>query len=275
MVAKNNSRNIDIQIGILVAVVAAILIPLNIYRNKVGKNVSLAVTVILVIVAGVIIYEMVTRNDDIQELAEDVGDDLNKQFENFDVHDHSEEEHQEEHQEEHHQEDHHQEEFQSGMSQEEHHQEDDFQEDFQSGMSQDPSNLPMIPDDVPLINSQSPSVPDSVSSMPQNNLPLSSSELLPSPDSASNSNCAWNVATTSEPPVIQEIEGRIGMIGQTLRNANRDLRAAPPIAKQDICPWMNSTIEPDVSRRPLDHCDTSAPIQELDGHSGDDNYATL
>ena len=83
MVAKN-SRNIDIQIGILVAVVAAILIPLNIYRNKVGKNTSLAITVILIIVAGVVIYEMVTRHEDVQQLANTVETKLVQDFEHFD-----------------------------------------------------------------------------------------------------------------------------------------------------------------------------------------------
>ena len=64
------------------------------------------------------------------------------------------------------------------------------------------------------------------------------------------------------------------MTTQTNRNANRDLRCSIPIPKEDICPWMNSTIEPDVSRRPLDDCNTSDVTLELEGPSGD-NYATL
>ena len=41
-------------------------------------------------------------------------------------------------------------------------------------------------------------------------------------------------------------------VGQTLRNANLQLRSDPVISKKDIGPWMNSTIEPDVARTPLE-----------------------
>jgi len=41
-------------------------------------------------------------------------------------------------------------------------------------------------------------------------------------------------------------------IGQTLRNANLQLRSDPIIAKQDVGPWNHSTIEPDLGRVPLE-----------------------
>jgi len=41
-------------------------------------------------------------------------------------------------------------------------------------------------------------------------------------------------------------------IGQTLRNANLQLRSDPVIAKQSIGPWNQSTIEPDLGRVPLE-----------------------
>lgn len=41
-------------------------------------------------------------------------------------------------------------------------------------------------------------------------------------------------------------------IGQTLRNANLQLRSDPIIPKVDIGPWQNSTIEPDLARTPLE-----------------------
>jgi hypothetical protein len=41
-------------------------------------------------------------------------------------------------------------------------------------------------------------------------------------------------------------------IGQTLRNANLQLRSDPVIQKQDIGPWNQSTIEPDLGRVPLE-----------------------
>jgi hypothetical protein len=41
-------------------------------------------------------------------------------------------------------------------------------------------------------------------------------------------------------------------IGQTLRNANLQLRSDPVIPKQIVSPWNQSTIEGDISRTPLE-----------------------
>lgn len=41
-------------------------------------------------------------------------------------------------------------------------------------------------------------------------------------------------------------------IGQTLKNPNYQLRSDPIIEKKDIGPWMQSTIEPDFGRVPLE-----------------------
>ncbi len=44
----------------------------------------------------------------------------------------------------------------------------------------------------------------------------------------------------------------VNTIGQSLRNSNLQLRAEPPNPQSQVSPWQNSTIEPDLSRRPLD-----------------------
>ncbi len=44
----------------------------------------------------------------------------------------------------------------------------------------------------------------------------------------------------------------INTVGQTLRNANLQLRSEPPCPQIRVSPWMTSTIEPDVSRRPFE-----------------------
>ena len=44
----------------------------------------------------------------------------------------------------------------------------------------------------------------------------------------------------------------VNTIGQSLRNANWDIRAAPPNPQQVVSPWLNTTISPDLQRRPLD-----------------------
>ena len=43
----------------------------------------------------------------------------------------------------------------------------------------------------------------------------------------------------------------VNTIGQSLRNANRGLRAEPPNPRTQVSPWMNSTIDQDLARRPL------------------------
>jgi hypothetical protein len=55
-------------------------------------------------------------------------------------------------------------------------------------------------------------------------------------------------------PVLLQAGYHIGLdtIGQTLRNANLQLRSDPIIQKQDIGPWNQSTIEPDLARVPLE-----------------------
>lgn len=44
----------------------------------------------------------------------------------------------------------------------------------------------------------------------------------------------------------------INSIGSTLRNPNLQLRSEPPNPRERVGPWMQSTIEPDLNRRPLE-----------------------
>lgn len=44
----------------------------------------------------------------------------------------------------------------------------------------------------------------------------------------------------------------VNTIGQSLRNSNLQLRAEPPNPQVQVGPWMQSTIEPDLQRRPLE-----------------------
>lgn len=41
-------------------------------------------------------------------------------------------------------------------------------------------------------------------------------------------------------------------VGQSLRNANRQLRSEPANPQVKVSPWMQTTIEPDINRRPLE-----------------------
>lgn len=80
------------------------------------------------------------------------------------------------------------------------------------------------------------------------------SELLPN-----DANSQWaslNPVNQSSPqmPDLLQAGYHIGLdtIGQTMKNANQQLRSDPVISKSNIGPWNQSTIEPDMMRVPLE-----------------------
>lgn len=80
------------------------------------------------------------------------------------------------------------------------------------------------------------------------------SDLLPHD---SNSEFAkLNPASSNDPalPDLLQAGTHIGIntVGQSLRNANLQLRSDPPIPKSEVGPWNNSTIEADPVRQPLE-----------------------
>jgi len=79
-------------------------------------------------------------------------------------------------------------------------------------------------------------------------------ELLPS-----DKNSEWaklNPMNNDQPilPDMLQAGNLIGLdtISSTLRNANQQLRSDPVIAKRDVGPWQQSTIEADLGRTPLE-----------------------
>lgn len=44
----------------------------------------------------------------------------------------------------------------------------------------------------------------------------------------------------------------VNTVGQTLRNANRQLRSEPSNPQIKVSPWLQTTIEPDINRRPME-----------------------
>ena len=44
----------------------------------------------------------------------------------------------------------------------------------------------------------------------------------------------------------------VNTVGQTLRNANLQIRSEPPNPQVKVSPWLQSTIEPDTNRKPLE-----------------------
>jgi hypothetical protein len=101
------------------------------------------------------------------------------------------------------------------------------------------------------------SVPSSTASNPGNYVaqPVANpGDLLPK-----DQNSEWsklNPISNSNPmiPDLLQAGSLIGLdtIGQTLKNANLQLRSDPVIVKQNVGPWNNSTYEADLGRVPLE-----------------------
>ncbi len=83
---------------------------------------------------------------------------------------------------------------------------------------------------------------------------LNSADLLPQ-----DPNSLWNQvvpngqgALNSQNFLTAGFHIGINTVGQTLRNANRQLRSEPPNPMVKVSPWNQTTIEPDIARRPLE-----------------------
>lgn len=68
-----------------------------------------------------------------------------------------------------------------------------------------------------------------------------------------------DVTNTLANQVFLSPGGQAGLntIGGSLRNGNQGLRSEPPNPVLTVSPWMNSTIYPDLTRRPLEGCGPS------------------
>lgn len=83
---------------------------------------------------------------------------------------------------------------------------------------------------------------------------LSPEELLPS-----NQATTWSAANPNGDGKLSDqnflhagYHVGINTVGQTLRNANLQLRSEPPNPTKKVGPWMQSTIEPDLNRKALE-----------------------
>jgi hypothetical protein len=91
--------------------------------------------------------------------------------------------------------------------------------------------------------------------MPQQSQQLTAQDLLPSDANSSQ----WaQVYPTGEGKLkdrnFLQAGYHIGIntVGQTLRNANLQLRSEPPAPQVKVSPWLQSTIEPDLGRKPFE-----------------------
>jgi len=103
---------------------------------------------------------------------------------------------------------------------------------------------------------------------------LKAEDLLPKEDSQAIKE--FNIAKPAGEGILQGVNMLdagfhvgVNTIGQSLRNANRQLRSEPPNPQVQVSPWQMSSIGPDLLRRPLEEggCDAgSGPVS--DGPAG-------
>ncbi len=86
---------------------------------------------------------------------------------------------------------------------------------------------------------------------------LTPEDLLPSDENAAIKE--FNIAKPIGEGILQGVNMLdasyhvgVNTVGQSLRNANLQLRSDPPNPQVNVSPWMNTTISPDLPRRPLE-----------------------
>jgi hypothetical protein len=108
------------------------------------------------------------------------------------------------------------------------------------GSQQEPQQVPVAV--------QPPKVETSASSYPMDQ--IKPSELLPNDDSSlwASVNPAGQGQLKDKNFLQSGHHIGINTVGQTLRNANLQLRSEPPNPRVAVSPWLTSTIEPDSNR---------------------------
>ena len=100
---------------------------------------------------------------------------------------------------------------------------------------------------------EAPSTPPPVQCQPRDR--LSAEDLLPK-DAANSQFAQVNPAGQGDADSRNHLTAGytlgVNSIGNSLRNANRQLRSEPPNPQLKVSPWMNTTIGPDLGRRPLE-----------------------
>ena len=80
------------------------------------------------------------------------------------------------------------------------------------------------------------------------------SDLLPKDNNGGFSSMNQNGAGSLQGINLLKAGHHVGIntVGSSLRNANLQLRSEPPNPQTQVSPWMNTTIEPDLMRMPLE-----------------------
>ena len=247
------------KMGILILVVAAVLIPLNLYQKKVGKQVALCVTVVVIAGAAFMAYNIMNEQENFESNVVDQQEQQEQEEAMVQAQAQAQAQVQAQVQAQ----------AQAQLQAQAQIQAQAQQADQQQVEQQLSFQNMQAPND----NSSgvNPSLPlgeneDYLSvggSRPNGNRRpnecyprdvLNPEELLPQ-----DTNSTWAQVVPAGQGSISDQNflnagHHIGIntVGQTLRNANRGLRSEPPNPQIKVSPWMQTTIEPDLNRAPLE-----------------------
>ena len=213
----------------LVAAGIALLLALNVYQKQVGKNVAILLSVVVIVVVGFFGYRLLNEED---------GDEYNEELNNLlngnnvnaanaNVPNANVPELEAEIPEEV------LEQFQSGNN------EDEEQNNVNNGASNVNAN----------VNANANANSNNVA----NNNNLNSQNLLPEGDTLfSNVNPSNNGGVINTSLLNAGHHIGVNTQGCSLRNANRGLRSEPANPQTQVSPWLQTTICPDLYRKPLE-----------------------
>jgi hypothetical protein len=105
----------------------------------------------------------------------------------------------------------------------------------------------------PSVIKEAPSAPPPVQCQPRDR--LSANDLLPK-DAANSTFAQVNPAGQGDTDTKNHLTAGytigVNSVGNSLRNANQQLRSEPPNPQLKVSPWMNTTIGPDLGRKALE-----------------------
>ena len=236
------------KLVLLLVVGVVLLLLIHMYKQKLGEQVSVLLSVVVLVVCGYFGYVLLNSpdenfnnpNESFSPIYEDFEahnkhkehfEGHNKHKEHFEAHEHKNKEHFEEHKHKEHFEDH------------EHKHKEHFEDHENTEESLNNGTLPGVPTPTPPTRNNT------------GNNDMDSSALFP----ASSDFC--KVVPNNDGDVncksLLNAGHHIGVntTGCSMRNANRGLRSEPPNPQVQVSPWLQTTICPDPFRKPLDGCD--------------------
>ena len=117
-----------------------------------------------------------------------------------------------------------------------------------------PTPSPRISSYVPFDQTPFDTVPPSTAAKPAVPASNIATDLLPKPSSPQVMDFGEFAPNSLQGQNFLEVAQQLGVDtqGSSMRNANYQIRSDPPNPRTNVGPWLNSTIESDLLRRPLE-----------------------